>query len=256
MELPFFGEKQTVLQRIKKQQTSILLTIIVHLLVVVFLLIAKIDSVRQEKISILIDFSRKEAKEQKEEKLLQEKQQLIDEVDRLFRDARAGKVIRNVAVNTEDLLRTSTLRDDKGINETVYEEARLLQEKLDANRKRTQELQTAKNEVPVYNESKKNQSDNESFKGASVISYTLEGRRGMYLPVPVYKCLQGGDVCVQIEVNQNGYVAKANVLASVSAIDDCLHDAAVQAARLSRFNASEAAPKLQTGTIIYRFIAQ
>jgi hypothetical protein len=204
--------------------------------------------------SILIDFSREEKRE-KEEKLLEEKKQLIDEVDRLLREIRENKIIRNVAVNTENI-HTSTLKDDKGINEKVYEDARLLQEKLDANRQRTRDLQTAKNEVPVHEESKKNQSSNESFKGASVISYTLEGRQGMYLPVPVYKCLQGGDVCVQIEVNQNGYVVKANVLASVSAVDDCLHDAAAKAAKLSRFNASETAPKLQTGTIIYRFIAQ
>ena len=254
MSLSFFEEKQTVSQRIRNNQTSIYLTIIVHLLVVVFLLVSKINSARQEKMSILIDFSREEAKE-KEEKLLQEKQQIADEVDKLLRDARDGKVIRNVAVNTEDL-RTSTLKDDKGINEKVYEDARLLQEKLDANRKRAQDLQTAKNEIPVYDNTTKNQSSDESFKGASVISYTLEGRRGMYLPVPVYKCLQGGDVCVQIEVNQNGYVAKASVVASVSASDECLRDAAMKAAKLSRFNASETAPKSQTGTIIYRFIAQ
>jgi len=254
MELQFFEKKQTILQRIKQQQTGIYVTVIVHLLVVIFLLVSKINSTRQEKMSILIDFSHDELKE-KEEKLLQEKQQLIDEVENLLREAREGKVIRNVAVNTEDL-RTSTLKDDKGINEQVYEDARLMQERLDANRKRTQDLQTANNNVPVYSESRKNQASNESFKGASVISYTLDGRRGMYLPVPVYKCLQGGDVCVQIEVNQNGYVVKANVLVLASAVDDCLHDAAVKAAKLSRFNASESAPKQQTGTIVYRFVAQ
>lgn len=254
MDLPFFEEKQTISQRIKKNQTSIYLTVIVHLLVIVFLLVSKINTVRNEKMSILIDFSREETKE-KEEKLIEEKKQLVDEVDKLLREARAGKIIRNVAVNTENF-HTSTLKDDKGINEQVYEDARLLQEKLDANRQRTRDLQTAKNEVPVYEESKKKQSSNESFKGASVISYTLEGRKGMYLPVPVYKCLQGGDVCVQIEVNQSGYVVKANVIASVSAADDCLHDAAVKAAKISRFNASESAPPLQTGTITYRFIPQ
>ena len=254
MDLPFFEEKQTIRQRIKQQQTSIYITVIVHLLVIVFLLFSKLNSTRHEKMSILIDFSHEETKE-KEEKLLQDKQQLVEEVDRLLREVREGKTIRNVAVNTEDL-RTSTLKDDKGINEKVYEDARLLQEKLDANRRRIQDLQTAKNETHKYEEPKGKQTNNESFKGVSVISYTLESRHGMYLPVPVYKCLQGGDVCVQIEVNQNGYVVKANVIASVSVVDDCLHDAAMKAAKLSRFNASESAPILQTGTIIYRFVAQ
>lgn len=254
MSLQFFEEKKSIAQRIKKHQTGIYITVVVHLLVIVLLLASKLSSARQEQMSILLDFSREDAKEM-EEKLLQEKQQLAEEVDRLLRDAREGKVIRNVAVNTEDA-QTSTLKDDKGINEQVYEDARLLQEKIDANRKLMQDLQHAKNEVPVRSETKKNEPSSESFKGASVISYTLEGRRAMYLPVPVYKCLQGGDVCVQIEVNQGGYVIKANVVASVSASDECLHDAAVKAAKQSRFNANESAAKVQTGTIIYRFVAQ
>ncbi|MDR1348459.1 MAG: hypothetical protein LBJ63_08570 [Prevotellaceae bacterium] len=249
----FLEDKQTVAQRIKKHQTGIYLTVILHLLIVVFLLIYKISSVKDGKLSIEIDFSRETAKET-EEKLLREKENLIAEIDKLFNDARNGKAIRNVAVNTEDL-RTSMLKDDKGINEQVYKDAQQLQEKLDAYQKKMQDLQTAKNEIPVYDNTK-NQSNNESYKGASVITYTLEGRREMYLPVPVYKCLQGGDVCVQIEVSRNGYVVKANVLSAVSAADECLHEAAIYAAKLSRFNANDAAPKSQTGSIIYRFVAQ
>ncbi|MDR1983700.1 MAG: hypothetical protein LBQ28_02605 [Prevotellaceae bacterium] len=250
----FFEEKQTIAQRIKKHQIGIYLTVIVHLLVIIFLLVSKINSVKNEKVIIMIDFSRETAKET-EEKLLREKEKLAAEVDKLFKEAREGKVIRNVAVNTEDL-RTSELKDDKGINEKVYEDARKLQEKLDANQKKMQDLQSSRNNIPVYSKTQGNQSNDESYKGASVITYTLEGRRAMYLPVPVYKCLQGGDVCVQIEVNQNGYVVKANAVLSVSAAFECLHEAAVNAAKLSRFDANDAAPKLQTGTIIYRFVAQ
>ncbi|MDR2650959.1 MAG: hypothetical protein LBC68_01410 [Prevotellaceae bacterium] len=247
-----FEEKQTIAQRIKKHQTGIYLTLIFHLLIIIFMLAYNINSLKDRKMTIEIDFSRETAKEI-EEKLLREKEQLAAEIDKLFKDAREGKVIRNVVVNSEDLL-TSTLKDDKGINEKVYENARQLQEKLDANRKRMQDLQTSTNEIPVYED--KNPSNNESYKGASVMTYTLEGRKAMYLPVPVYKCLQGGDVCVQIEVNQNGYIVKANVVSAVSATDQCLRDAATSAAKLSRFNANLAAPKLQTGTIVYRFVAQ
>jgi DNA-directed RNA polymerase subunit H (RpoH/RPB5) len=61
---------------------------------------------------------------------------------------------------------------------------------------------------------------------------------------------------VQIEVNKNGYVVKANVISAASATDECLHEAAINAAKLSRFNANDAVPKSQTGSIIYRFVAQ
>ncbi|MDR3287319.1 MAG: energy transducer TonB [Prevotellaceae bacterium] len=252
----FFEEKQTVAQRIKKHQIGIYLTVIVHLLVIIVLLISKINAVKDEDLSIMIDFSRETEKET-EEKLLREKEKLAAEVEQLFKDARDGKIIRNVAVNTEDLL-TSTLKDDKGINEKVYDEARQLQEKLDANRKKMEDLQTSRNEVPVYDNSQNSPSNTKSYEGASVITYTLEGWRAMYLPVPVYKCQQGGDVCVQIDVNQSGYVVKASVVSTVSASAECLHEAAVSAAKSSRFrfNASDAVPKLQTGTIIYRFVAQ
>ncbi|MDR3227674.1 MAG: hypothetical protein LBT56_08410 [Prevotellaceae bacterium] len=250
----FFEEKQTVAQRIKKHQASIYLTVIVHLMVIIFLLISKINSMKDENLSIMIDFSRETAKEI-EEKLLLEKEKLADEVEQLFKDARNGKIIRNVAVNTEDLL-TPTLKDDKGINEKVYDDARQLQEKLDATRKKMQDLQASTNEIPVYDNSQSSPSNAESYKGASVITYTLEGRRAKYLPVPVYKCQQGGDVCVQIDVNQSGHVVKASVISAVSASAECLHDAAVSAAKLSRFDANDASPKLQTGTIIYRFVAQ
>ncbi|MDR2292010.1 MAG: hypothetical protein LBE11_00870 [Prevotellaceae bacterium] len=250
----FFEEKQTVAQRIKKHQTAIYLTVILHLLALVFLLVSEINSVKEKRMTVAIDFSYETAKET-EEKLLREKEKLAAEIEKLFKDARDGKVIRNVAVNSEDMP-TSTLKDDKGINEKVYEDARQLQEKLDANRKKMQDLQTSNSEIPVSNNTKNNQPNDESYEGASVMTYTLEGRRAMYLPVPVYKCLQGGDVCVQIEVNQNGYVVKANVLASISAADECLRQAATNAAKSSRFNANIEAPKLQTGTVVYRFIAQ
>ncbi|MDR1554225.1 MAG: hypothetical protein LBS69_12325 [Prevotellaceae bacterium] len=250
----FFEDKQTFAQRIKKHQTGIYITLILHLLIVIFLLAYKINAMKDRKMTVEIDFSRETAKEA-EEKLLREKEQLVAEIDKLFKDAREGRVIRNVAVNSEDLL-SSTLKDDKGINEKVYEDARQLQEKLDANRKKMQDLQTSANEVPVPENKNSSKPDSESYKGASVIKYTLEGRRAMYLPVPVYKCLQGGDVCMQIEVNQNGYVVKANVVSAVSAVDECLREAATNAAKLSRFNADDSAPKLQTGTVVYRFVAQ
>jgi TonB family protein len=224
----------------------------VHLLLVISLLASKLDNVRRKKMTIMFDFSRETAKEL-EEKLLQEKEKLADEVDALFRQARDGKVIRNIAVNSEDL-KTSTLKDDKGINEKVYEDARQLQEKLNANREKQNQL--ANNEVPVYENSAKNQPKKESYKGPTVLTYTLEGRRAMKLPVPVYKCPYGGDVCVQIEVNQNGSVSKASVILSASASNECLHEAAIAAAKLSRFNADDNAPKSQTGTILYRFVAQ
>ena len=78
----------------------------------------------------------------------------------------------------------------------------------------------------------------------------------MSLPIPVYKCLGGGDVTVSIQVDRKGYVQKAAIVAYFSSQDRCLQEYALRAARQSRFTASVDAPPLQTGEIVYRFIPQ
>lgn len=53
-----------------------------------------------------------------------------------------------------------------------------------------------------------------------------------------------------------GRVQRAEVVATESQQDDCLHDVAVDAALRSRFNEKPGAPALQTGTITYNFVKQ
>ena len=100
------------------------------------------------------------------------------------------------------------------------------------------------------------ESGRETYTGPSVISYSLDGRKALNLPVPAYRCLGGGDVTVRITVSQSGRVMNAEVEEEFSSADKCLRDYAVRAARLSVFTASGSAPKRQYGEIVYRFIAQ
>lgn len=65
-----------------------------------------------------------------------------------------------------------------------------------------------------------------------------------------------GDVTVAIQVDRSGYVKKAAILQDFSSQDKCLQEYAIHAAGLSRFTASEQAPPLQPGEIVYRFIPQ
>ena len=78
----------------------------------------------------------------------------------------------------------------------------------------------------------------------------------MSLPIPVYKCIGGGDVYVSIMVNRKGYVVSASVMGDISANDSCIREYAVKAAKASRFTSSATAPEKQQGEIVYRFIAQ
>jgi hypothetical protein len=96
-----------------------------------------------------------------------------------------------------------------------------------------------------------------NYKGPTRIYYELEGRNHTYLPIPIYKCEGSGKVALRIEVSQKGIVEKTLVIAGESTTSDqCLIEAAVRAALITRFNSSVNAPKIQTGTLSYHFVAQ
>lgn len=91
--------------------------------------------------------------------------------------------------------------------------------------------------------------------GAATVEFDLEGREGMDLPPPAYRCKGSGKVVLQIEVKRDGSVDSAEIIESnVSSV--CLEEEAVQYALRSRFNSSLSSPKKQSGRIIYRFVAQ
>lgn len=237
-----------------KYRIGIYVAIIVTMLLTIFLLGYKISAATAEAynfsvLNMLDDDITPEPEDIEEA----HREKLEEEIESRLREVRTTTTIRNVAVNTQDQP-TSTLRDSKGINNSVYDEARQVQEKMDANRKMMQELQTTDNSVPINVETQP--TTQETYQGPSVLTYTLDGRRAIHLSNPAYKCLYGGDVTVNIEVNQNGYVVAANVDKSKSISDPNLQAAAIQAAKSSRFTASSTAPKKQRGTIVYRFIPQ
>ena len=152
----------------------------------------------------------------------------------------------------------SRLKDDRFKNPSeVYDEARELQRKLDASRRDALSQQAAEELVDMNPQQGVESSEPApAYQGPSVISYELEGRKALSLPVPAYKGYGAGDVLVDIEVNPAGRVTAAKVRADGSSADASLHSFAVDAARRSRFSASADAAKSQPGWILYRFIAQ
>jgi hypothetical protein len=96
-----------------------------------------------------------------------------------------------------------------------------------------------------------------NYKGPTRIYYDLSGRTHTYLPIPIYKCQGSGKVVLTIEVNQKGFVEKAEIIANESTTSDpCLAETAVTTALISRFNSDINSPVIQTGTLSYQFVAQ
>lgn len=235
----------------KEKKVGFYSTVIFHLVVLIIFLLTAIHGIVSEETSFVLDFSKLEEIE-KIEKLEEIKQQASKELDDLLSGKVSPSAYRNVAVDRS----SRALKDDRHKNPNqVYDEARELQRKLDASRAAALREQGSDD---VASASKDNLPDEnaQQYKGPSVISYTLDGRKAVSLPVPAYKCQGGGDVSVQISVNRKGYVIAAQVIESVSSSDECLIRSAIAAAKRSRFRASSSAPEKQLGEIVYRFIAQ
>lgn len=235
-------------------RAGLYLTLIVHLLLIIVLLSWSIHTQLARDTSFLIDFSEQEAQEAMEARAqMQESvsEELEAELEALLNASRSQSTqsIRNVAVDASE-----PLRDDRHDHpEDIYREARELQERLDQSRREMEQAADDPDNVAIYEEEDR---PAEAYRGPSVISYTLDGRKAMSLPVPAYKCMGGGDVSVSVVVNRKGYVVDARIIESVSSTDQCLREYALRAASGSRFTASSGAPERQVGEIVYRFIAQ
>ncbi|MEG0518069.1 MAG: hypothetical protein RR555_04255 [Bacteroidales bacterium] len=234
----------------KEKKIGFYSTVIFHLLMIIGFLLTGIHGIIREETSFVLDFTKQEELEQMD-KVVQMKEQASKEIDDILSGRAPDNQYRNVAVDRS----SKALKDDRFKNPNqVYDEAKALQKKLDASRREAMKEQGA--DDAVSGESKESNNKVQTYKGPSVISYSLDGRKSISLPVPVYKCYGGGDVSVRILVNKKGYVVDAQVIDSVSAPDDCIRRYAVDAAKRSRFTASASAPDKQAGEIVYRFIAQ
>lgn len=235
----------------KETRVGIYLTVILHLLVLIGFLLYQINSLVQKESTFVLDFTKQEEREEKAEKE-KRREELSAELENLI--AGIQQQSRNVAVDISE--RERHLKDDRNRNpEQVYDEAKSLQERLDAARKAVREQQGEEEMVPADRiDQKKTQT--EAYTGPSVLEYRLDGRKAMNLPIPAYKCLGGGDVTVTIEVDRKGMVVEALIVADFSSMDHCLQEFAIRAARQSRFTSSTNAPPRQSGEIVYRFIPQ
>ncbi|MCI1779165.1 MAG: energy transducer TonB [Bacteroidales bacterium] len=233
----------------KEQKIGLYVTIIFHLVVIIILTLASIRQVARNRNSFLFDFSgfEEQARAEKEEEL---REKASREIKAMLSSEQAG-VLKNIAV---DRNARKPLKDDRYKNpDRIYDEAAALRKKLSDSRKEALEENSSVVGTPEHRTRKNNEG---SYKGPSVMSYSLAGRSAMWLPVPVYKCEGGGDVHVRITVNRRGFVTDAKILQSSAPEGACINRSAIEAALRSRFSASSVAPEKEYGEIVYRFIAQ
>ncbi len=101
-------------------------------------------------------------------------------------------------------------------------------------------------------ESQKEEFTNNLKDKRTSISYSLIDRNAYALPPPIYTCIEGGKVVINIKVDANGYVLEASFNDKSSGTSNgCLVDNAIAYAYKARFSADTKAS--QIGTITYLF---
>ncbi len=245
-----FRKLKLKLKRLKKENIAgIYITVIFHLTVIIVLLICQIGLMTVRDNSFVLDFSKEEEMERMEQENLF-KEDISKRLDELIAAAAAAPTseIRNIAVDA------SQLRDDRNTDaDKLYEDARRLQDEL--NHGKDAVVEEDDDRVDPGG-AKKSPKEEQEYKGPSVVSYSLDGRKASRLSIPAYRCLKGGDVTVIITVDPQGKVVDARIMDAISSSDPCLQNYAKRAARLSKFSKSPSAPARQRGEIVYRFIAQ
>ncbi len=238
----------------EEHQNGILATIAVHLFIITLILILKIRTYTEQEYQIMIDLSQVDMEMPIQDPQEQENiQEMIREMRQEYNIPSAPNIPVNVAENRAIANIDQMVRDIKTeMNIT------------DPPRDRPEEIaqpedRLLENEARIYEDKYPTNAEGERtiYKGPTTISYELEGRRHVYMPIPVYKCQGQGKIVVSITVNREGYVLSAKVNASASSTQDiCLTETAIKDAERSRFNISNTADTRQQGTITYQFVAQ
>jgi len=120
---------------------------------------------------------------------------------------------------------------------------------------RVQELKKKREEAKQKlgeKEAEKKEFTNNLAARRTSVSYSLVDRNNYKLPPPIYTCIEGGKVVINIKVDVNGNVIEADYNSKSSGTSNgCLVDNAITYAKKAKFNSSNKAS--QKGTITYLF---
>jgi TonB family protein len=248
-----FVENKGFKQWIKDNQFGIYTTMIFHLLVFFALALNEIRMRAMQPKSI--EFIYHNIEREPEINPEQEKKQLEEELNKMLReipdpDVRLPNLVMNASVQG-----SKSGRGQGAVSFFSNRNSSSMREERETREKTQEEKKITGTEDVKIDKPAQSSEESQAYKGPSIVSYYLEGRTAIHLPIPSYKCFKGGDVIVLIEVNSQGYVVGAEIDKRKSSSDECLHRAAIDAAEKARFSTLQKSGN-QKGNIVYRFMSQ
>jgi len=243
-----------ILGYIKKNLVPILYTLIVHLVVLIILVFSKVETLKNDQeLGIALELEEKTIEEKIEEALVDVPADWLEELMR----QRELSSNRAVNLNAENKF-TEDISTDDYVNDLLdqIEEARDQDD-----REKLEELQSILVSADYVPPSPEENDEQAEYAGPSTITFEFleepRSRGKVKLTIPVYRCQGSGLVKVEVEVASNGTVREARVLEPIQGSDRvCFSDAALAAARSSKFRIELSGPEKHKAIITYSFIAQ
>lgn len=236
---------------LNRKQLSLIITIFAMGIVVLILFnisLGQVGSVEDEYIVEMM------LAEEDIEELLKEKEILekMSEAEQVKSHMALNETAKPTYGNPEPLQTLEEIMAEKAANstgeQTEVEADGEYAKHLEELKKKREE---AKEKLGEKDADKKEFTNNLAARKTSV-SYSLVNRNNYKLPPPIYTCIEGGKVVINIKVDVNGNVIEADFNAKSSGTSNgCLVDNAITYARKAKFNSSNKAS--QKGTITYLF---
>lgn len=253
MRLPFDNRKEDIGTWAYKHRIGLCVTLIIYLVIGIGFFASKIVVGRKmSQQGMYIDLQDLEMLERERDRLAEEVRRANQKID--------WSKISNTSSNENAL--NENLTDDRGTNTSALnEDAEAVEARMRANRDAYEKgLRDAKragerDDESDNNADKGNKNSDKKVKGSVTVSFSFKDpvRYSRHLVKPAYRCEGGGEVVVIVGIDRAGKVLYAFV---ESGGDDCMRQTAVAAAKGSRFDHNNNAPKQQEGKITYIFIPQ
>lgn len=253
MRLPFDNRKEDIGTWAYKHRVGLCVTLIIYLIVGIGFFASKIVVGRKmSQQGMYIDLQDIEMLERERDRLAEEVRRANQKID--------WSKISNISSNENAL--NENLTDDRGTNTSeLNEDAEAVEANMRANREAYERgLRDAKragerDDESDNNADKGNKNSDKKVKGSVTVSFSFKDpvRYSRHLVTPAYRCEGGGEVVVIAGLDRTGKVIYAFV---ESGGDESMRQIAVAAAKGSRFDHNDSAPKKQEGKITYVFIPQ
>src|SRR5680860_459408 len=238
-----------MVMNLNRKQLSLLITLFSMAIVILCLYniqLGKEDKVDEYVVEMLLQDDIEDLEKQKEE--LEEKQK-IDTVKShmAFNEAMKASQGNPEAFKTlEELMEEREAAAEKN-DPTDLSDGEYAERVKELKEKRQQAKQ-----LLGEKEAQKQECTNNLAKRRTSVSYSLIDRSSYRLPPPIYTCIEGGKVVVNIQVDDSGNVIDADFNSSSSDTSNgCLVENAVAYALKAKFSSHQRAA--QRGTITYIF---